>query len=105
MKWAEFKELDVSQLIDAFQAMERGAAGEPGVMLVDKPVGEACKELVLDFIDNGLLRFPDGSILENVTDTGLALLQTQGGWEVKARDLVKGFFPWIHRKPLARLPF
>ena len=92
MKLAEFKNLDVGQIVDTVQAWEAGN---------DKTGAE---EFARDVLDNVVFRFPDGSVLENVSDTLLAIGGPQAYPIVGAR-LAKLLAAGLHAKPLAGLPF
>lgn len=109
MKWADFKQSTVGELIDFTQALadastiENGPA-QSGVLWKGEPIEEVARTMTLDFLDNGIFRFKEGSIGEITTDTGLNLVDNQVDWVDMALRLVRSIAPWLDAKPLAALP-
>jgi hypothetical protein len=110
MKWAEFKQLTVRELMQFGDALAKASTVEEGpaqsgVMFQGVPVEEVARTLVIDFLDNGVLRFEEGSLLETLTDTGITLVDSTVPWVDRALGLVRFAVPVLDARPLANLPF
>jgi hypothetical protein len=110
MKWAEFKTLTVRDLLAFGDALAKASsvedgAPESGVLFHDQPIEEVARTLVIDFLDNGVLRFEDGSLLETLTDTGISLIDSTVPWVDRALGLVRFATPVLDARPLEHLPF
>lgn len=112
MKWAEFKQMQVRELMEFSDALVRAGSAQAtgtdpvdGVMFQGRPVVEHAEELVPDFLDNGVFKFADGSLMEQLTDTGIAIANSQVEWIDSALNITRMAAPMLEAKPLANLPF
>lgn len=104
MKWADLKTKTVGELVDVCQAIEEALQGVEGVKIDGVPVKEACKELVMDGLDNGVFRFKEGSLAEQLSDGALAMVSTTTDWEERAKMALGPVFAVLELKPLQHLP-
>ena len=104
MEWSEFKQLTAGELIDFGQALERHTDGEQGVVWAGQPIEKVARAVVLGFIDDGVLRFPEGSLLENLTDAGIAMADSQIDWVDRAKGILGTVLGFLDMRPLAKLP-
>jgi len=107
MKWAEFKQLTVGEIIDFTQVLaeassvEEGAV-DPGRQWEGVPIEDAAKELVLTFMDAAT---PFTGTLELLADTAIAAVSNSTDWVDKALGLARFAAPALNARPLANLPF
>jgi hypothetical protein len=91
MKWAAFKQLTVGEILDQVQLWENG----------QDPAG--AKEFAEDFLDNGIFKFDDNSMLERLSD--MAIGMGTDAYYTKLASSIGGIFtPVMNAKPLANLP-
>ena len=90
--WASFRNLTIAELDDQIRSWEAGndAAG--------------AEALARDLLDNGVLRFSEGSVAERASDTLLAVFGPQflPILGVRLARLVGAF---LNSRPLSHLPF
>lgn len=111
MLWNDFKQMTTREHLAFLDALVRAASEdasgtnpESNVMFQGRPVEVHAKELVPDFLDNAVFRFKPGSLMEQITDAGLALANTQVEWVDSALSIARVAVPILDAKPLANLP-
>jgi len=107
VKWAEFKQMTVGEIIDYAQVLAQASSVEEGEPTADltyegQPIEESAKELVLTFLDAAT---PFEGTLEMLADTAIAAVGNSTDWVDKAVGIVRFAAPMLDARPLAGLPF
>ena len=99
MKWNDFCDMTISEQAEFIKSLTK----DPSTGDRDPAARAELEDLFYSFLDDRILKFPDGSRWEGRTDTVLSMLKMMSAEDLILDNFVELLEPITNFKPLSKL--